>query len=529
MEQRANPEPGYAWRALELFTKYGDDEAIVAGDWRLTYRDLRAGALGMAQALHGHGVRPGSGIGVLVGNPPEAALLQFGAHLLGCRTAWITPDAPRHHLADFLRLAEVDSFGYDARAYPVIGEEMARAVPEPKVLCLGPGGAGPDLLADAARWPALADLPASAAGLPAPPCEPEIILQTSGTTDRPKLVHHGPRFYRALMELSEEYLASGEPRLRHLAVSWLCHISGQVAAMMTVFTGGTWYPLDRFDAAGMLRTIERERITSVFFLPPQLYRVLDHPLVATTDMSSLAMISVGGAAAAPSRLAQAIRAFGPVLRPVYGATEAAFVTALPELGSDPSRVDLLSSCGQPYGDARIEIRDEHGTVLPPGEAGEVWVAGALTMAGYWGEPEQTKEDVVDGWVRTGDIGYLNPEGYLFLVDRIKDSIMIGLSTLRVYSRPIEDSLVSHPNVRAAAVIGVQHDTEGEAVYAYVVPARGTQVTLDELRSRVYADLGQEWVPWQVEFMDDLPLTEVGKVDKKALRARYQARVRDAAS
>ncbi|HET8661155.1 MAG TPA: AMP-dependent synthetase, partial [Micromonosporaceae bacterium] len=143
------------------------------------------------------------------------------------------------------------------------------------------------------------------------------------------------------------------------------------------------------------------------------------------------------------------------------------------------------------------------------------------------EPELTKEYVVDGWVRTGDIGYLDPAGYLFLVDRIKDCIMVGLSTQRAYSRPIEDSLASHPQVRAAAVIGVPDDLDGEAVYAFVVPVPGAGVTADELRRQVATDLIEEWAPQQVEFVDTLPLTGVGKVDKKALRARYQARVRQA--
>ncbi|MGY0235176.1 class I adenylate-forming enzyme family protein, partial [Longispora urticae] len=145
------------------------------------------------------------------------------------------------------------------------------------------------------------------------------------------------------------------------------------------------------------------------------------------------------------------------------------------------------------------------------------------MAGYWGQPELTAETLVDGWLRTGDVGYLDPTGNLFLVDRVKDMILTGWGSTNIFARPIEDLLAAHPGVRAAAVIGVPSEKYGEVVHGYVVGNPDVPVTGEELRELVLAELGAAWTPVAVEFIDAMPLTETNKVDKKALRARHQAR------
>ncbi|HET8661215.1 MAG TPA: AMP-binding protein [Micromonosporaceae bacterium] len=517
MDVPDNPDQSYVRRALDRFEKYGDEEAIVAGEDRITYTDLRAAVLRMAGTLTTQGLAPGSALGILVGNPYEAPYLQFGAHLLGFRTCWVAWNAPVAYQADFLRLAQVDAFVYDPRMHAELGQRLARALPELPAFCLGPGGVGPDLLA--------AGVDRTVEQLPAVTTEPESLFQTGGTTGRPKLVHHGHTFFRTMMAMSDAYLAGGEPRLRHLALSGYWHVSGQVPAMMTLFTGGTFYPEEYFDAGDVLSLIEREQITSVLLTPPLFYLVLDHPKLAETDTSSLDMVSVSGSATAPARLAQGIERLGPVLRLTYGTTEFPFITALSKLGSEPGHAALMGSCGrpQPYSEVLVEIRNDAGEVLPAGETGEVWVAGGLNMRGYWGEPELTAQTVVDGWFRTGDVGYLDANGYLFLVDRVRDIIITGWGSTNVYSRPIEDVLLSHPHVHAAAVVGVPDNKWGEKVHAFVVPVPDAQVTAEELRELVMTELNAKWAPQRVEIVDELPLTNAGKVDKKALRAAYLAR------
>jgi acyl-CoA synthetase (AMP-forming)/AMP-acid ligase II len=154
--------------------------------------------------------------------------------------------------------------------------------------------------------------------------------------------------------------------------------------------------------------------------------------------------------------------------------------------------------------------------------GEIWTTGRLTFAGYWGQPELTAETIVDGWVRTRDIGHLDPDGFLYIVDRSTDMIITHRRSWNIYSRPIEDVLAAHPQVRAAAVIGVPDPVVGEVVHAYVVPVAGATVTGDELSTTVAEELNDMWRPRSVEFVDKLPLTRANKIDKKALRARYAA-------
>ncbi|MBV1856075.1 AMP-binding protein [Catellatospora tritici] len=519
-EQSFDPATNYAHRALTLFAKYGDAEALVAVDGRrYTYAELHAEVVAMAAALWRHGVRPGAAIGVLARNPAESVFLQLAAHLLGCRTAWIANNAPDRFRRGFLDLAEVDFFVYDAVILPEMGAELAALAQDRPVLCFGPGGVGPDLNADRAT-----ELPFDPADVTD---EPSSLFQTGGTTGSPKLVHHRHGFFAALHLLSEFYLASGAPQLRHLLVAGTWHVSAQTAVFMTLFSGGTAFLHDGLEYPLFYETVARERINSTLLAPPLLYVLLDDPKSADADFSSLVTLTVSGAAASPARLTQAIARFGPVIRIVYGMSESPFITAMANLDHDPDHPERLASCGVPYGDVRVQIRDEDNQVLPAGAVGEVWVSGSLLMAGYWGMPELTEQTLVDGWLRTGDVGRLDEHGYLYLLDRVKDMIVTGLSSTNVFCRPVEDALAGHPQVRAAAVIGVPHELEGEAVYAYVVPAAGATVTGDELRAHAAAELNAMWAPQQIEFIEAFPLTESGKVDKKALRERYLAGVQEA--
>jgi acyl-CoA synthetase (AMP-forming)/AMP-acid ligase II len=451
-------------------------------------------------------------VAVLVSNPPEAVALHLALHLLGVRPVWIAR-APRRHQADFLRLAEADAFIYDPRTHGEVGREFAGTVRPVPVFCLGPGGVGPDLLAH--RPTTEPPRPGEVVA------EPEAVFQTSGTTGRPKLVHHRHALFRSLLVFAEQWVALGRPVLRHLAVGGHWHVAQQMTSLMVLFMGGTMVLEDSFAPDTFVAAVERERTTSTVITPAMLAALLDSPALATGDVSSLRVVTCGGSAASPARLAQAIDRLGPVLRIVYAMSESPGITELPGLAHDPDHPERLRSCGLPYGDVRVEIRDETGAVLPPGETGMVWVSSVLVMAGYWGEPELTARTLVDGWLRTGDVGYRDADGYLYLVDRASEVIVTGLGATNVYPRPIEDALAEHPAVRAAAVIGVPDPDLGEAVHAFVV-AGADAVGADELRAHVVAALNETWAPRRVEFVDELPLTPGAKVDKVALRERAGA-------
>jgi fatty-acyl-CoA synthase len=505
----------YAVRALDRFAGYGDADAIVMAERRIGYAELSRSVTAVAGALARAGVKPGSSVAILVGMRPESMILQFAAHLLGCRTIWIFGFAPDREMVDYLERAGADFFVYDSARGTRAAQLLEHGWPG-TVLSLGPGD-GPDLLADAERHgPADADT----LGLADVTAPPESVFYTTGTTGAPKLVHHGQTFFDTLLAIGEYWTASGAPALNHLGVTGFSHVSGHIANLLTLFTGGTVVLIPVFTIDAFLDAIEQERITSTLLTPALLGTVLDHPRTATADLSSLSMLSIGGAPTAPARLRQAIERFGPAVRLVYGLTESAFVTEYRGMTVDPEHPQRLASCGYTFADAKFEIRDEDGKPCPTGTAGEVWVAGGLTMKGYWNDPDLTAEVLVDGWLRTGDIGYTDGDGFLYLVDRSRDMIITGLGAVNVYTRPVEDALAGHPMVRAAAVFGVPHADFGEAVFAVVVVEPGAEVTADELRARVTAEINEHHAPHRVEFVDEMPLVGIGKIDKKALRARF---------
>jgi acyl-CoA synthetase (AMP-forming)/AMP-acid ligase II len=292
--------------------------------------------------------------------------------------------------------------------------------------------------------------------------------------------------------------------------------------LLYLFTGGTLLVSRFFRATEFLELVEREQVNSTFITPLMLYELLDHPDIDKRDLSAMTVLSVGTAATNPVRLRQAVDRFGPVVRITYGLSESPFISAFPGVGDDPRRPNRIGSCGPAYGDVQLQIRGEDGTVLPPGATGELWVASKLNFAGYVGRPEQTAETLVDGWVRTGDLGHVDDEGYIYLTGRASDMIITTRGSHHIFPRAIEDALTTHPQVRAAAVIGVPHPELGEAAHAYVVLAEDATVTEQELVELVIGRLTWVWAPRSFDFVDDLPRTGSGKTNTRRLREKYAA-------
>jgi acyl-CoA synthetase (AMP-forming)/AMP-acid ligase II len=515
-EMTAEPDarPTYVRKALELFAGYADREAIVAGDRRLTYTELRAGVLDIAANLVEHGLRPGTTVAILVGFPIEAPMLQLALHLLGCRTAWISGSGSPGEQDAYLAKVRPDAFVYDARTHGQRGRKHAESLHVP-AFCLGPNGGGPDVLAARPTGSAPFDVDTATGA-------PESVFQTSGTTGMPKPLLHTANLYEQALTLAEQIVAAGEPRYRHLTVTPLWIVSGTTSAFLYLFTGSTLVIMRFLGAREFLGIIERERINSAYVSPLMFSDLLDHPDTTNVDCSSLHTLSVGSSAITPARLRQGIERFGPVLRITYGLSESPFISAFAGIDDDPGRPGRLRSCGTTYGDVRLQIRGEDGTVLPPGQDGELWVATKLNFAGYVGMPELTAETLVDGWLRTRDIGHLDDEGYIYLTGRASDMIITGTGSIHIFPRPIEDVLATHPDVREAAVIGVPDRDRGETAHAYVVLAEGATVAEKELGDLVARKLSRTWTPRTFEFIDALPRTGSGKTNLKELRARYAA-------
>jgi fatty-acyl-CoA synthase len=281
--------------------------------------------------------------------------------------------------------------------------------------------------------------------------------------------------------------------------------------------------LGHFDPKVLLETIEKEKITATFLVPTMIYILLEYPDLKKYDVSSLRNIIYGASAIAPERLKQAVTAFGPVLTQLFGQTEAPMcISALSReehVIADPTRErEIFASAGRPTFHAEVRIVGDEGKDVKRGEPGEIVVRCANMMHGYFKNPDVTAETIKNGWLYTGDIAKQDAEGFLYIVDRKKDMIVSG--GFNIFPREIEDVLFEHPAVKAAAVIGIPHEKWGEEVKAVVVLQEGTRATEEELVAFVKERKGSLLAPKTVEFWDHIPLTNLGKVDKKAMRAAY---------
>jgi long-chain acyl-CoA synthetase len=311
-----------------------------------------------------------------------------------------------------------------------------------------------------------------------------------------------------------------DPDTCWLIVAPLFHLAGSIAVLSTVWNAGRQIVLPAFDPAGALDLIERERVTATLVVPTMLAALSDEQLARPRDVSTLRLISHGGAPIATQTLLRAHEAFpGAQLMHIYGATETApIATVLPheERVLDGPQV---RSCGQPAVGVEVAVTGPDGLPVATGTVGEVVVRGPNVMAGYWNKPQQTAEALAGGWYHTGDLGYLDEEAYLYLVDRAKDMIVTGGEN--VYSTEVEDVLFRHDAVLEAAVFGIPDARWGEAVHAVVVPR--SEVAEDELLRHCRAAIAAYKVPRRIEVRTEpLPKSGAGKVLKRELRAPYWA-------
>jgi fatty-acyl-CoA synthase len=503
----------YLDEILTRLAEGGDKEAVVLGESRVTYAQAYEQVLRLANALAERGLRKGEGVAVFVGNRPESVLLQIAVHLLGCRLIFVPPEPGQRELGAFIAQSGASVFVFD----PGFGRraaELASGVAARDVLSLGRSEVGTDLLALTAHAPAV--LPDVQIGRE----DIVTVLYTGGTTGRSKLVTHRHLYYDVLIAAAGRRRGDSPGPQRFLVCTLVTHSSGHVAAVTGLLAGGTMVLADGFDAGEVLATLARERITGMALTPPMLYEILDHPALPERGFPALTRIYYGSAPTAPTRLQQAIERFGPVMRQSYGLTEAPVITILEPAEHDPARPETLRTCGRPLPGMEVQVRDEESNAVPAGQIGEVHVRGFMVMTEYWGDPERTREEIRDGWLRTGDLGYTDSDGYLYLVDRSKDVIVTGRTSDNVYSRLLDDFLATVPGVRHAAAVGVPDERYGEAVHVFVSAEPGAVVDPAHLSQRVLEELGELYEPQGITFVDTLPWTTMGKIDKKALRARF---------
>jgi acyl-CoA synthetase (AMP-forming)/AMP-acid ligase II len=301
----------------------------------------------------------------------------------------------------------------------------------------------------------------------------------------------------------------------------LTHAAG-VLCFPIMALGGEVVIMPKPDLGDFLSLIERHRITHTFLPPTLIYMLLEHPGLTSSDLSSLRCLWYGAAPMSAARLEQALTRIGPVMAQLFGQTEAPMMisTLAPQehFHADGSIArERLSSAGRPTPLTQVAIMNDEGTLLPAGQRGEIVVRGPLVMAGYYKNPEASSDAGRYGWHHTGDIGYLDDDNYLFIVDRAKDLIISG--GFNVYSAEVEQVLLAHPAVQDCAVVGLPDDKWGERVTAVVQLQRGHTVSADDVRSYVKSRLGSVKAPKQVEIWPDLPRSKIGKVLKTAVKSQ----------
>jgi len=494
--------------AERAFEARGDYEALrFEGRWHRS-GELFERSRRLAGGLVGLGLEPGARVAVTMANSPEVGIVYQALWRAGLI---VTP-------ANFLLAVEdLRHVLADAEAAAVItSPEFAEKV---RAAAAGLGSVGHLICTgEVDGFQALADLEEADPGPIVPRADDQLaaLLYTGGTTGRAKgvmLTHAALDFAGAAAQRAAHVPGVN----RALATLPLSHAYG-----LLVTIAGMHSPerpvvvlLRWFDPVGFLEAIAEHRLQSSAVVPSMLSLLLSQPL-ERYDLSSLRFLSCGAAPLAPELAEQFVRRVPSVsIRQGYGLTETAALVA-----TNPVGRERPGSVGLPVPGTEVRIVGEDGSVLPAGEVGEVCVRSAAVMRGYWRSPEATAEALRDGWLHTGDLGYLDQQGYLFIVDRKKDLIIRG--GFNVYPRDVEDALLEHPAIEAAGVVGRPDEVHGEEVVAFVSLRPEACVSGQELVTWARERIGGYRYPRELHVIDSLPLTSVGKLDRKALRARLAA-------
>ncbi|MEN1889424.1 o-succinylbenzoate--CoA ligase [Streptomyces mirabilis] len=476
--------------------------ALIHGDTTVSYAELYARTTRLAHALRALGLRRGDRIAYLGPNHPSYLETLFAAGTLG---AVFVPLNPRlagpeiaHQLGDSGAKVLVYAPSLAGLVAGLPGNVHVRTFVEV-------GSRYEELIGQAAEEPI--DQPVAAEDM----C---IIMYTSGTTGRPKgaMLTHGNLTWNAVNVLVDHDLTADE---RALVSAPLFHTAGlNMLTLPVLLKGGTCVLVESFDPAATLDLIERHRITFMFGVPTMFDQVARHPRWADADLSSLRILTCGGSPV-PTPLIAAYQERGLTFLQGYGMTEASPGTLF--LDAEHA-VGKAGSAGVPHFFSDVRVVRPDFTPVDIGETGEVVVRGPHVMPGYWGLPDETAAVFADGWFRSGDAARVDEDGYVFIVDRIKDMIISGGEN--IYPAEIEDLLLGHPGIVECAVIGVADDKWGEVPRAVVVPREGVQLDPDEVLASLAGHLAKYKIPKSVVVVDELPRTASGKLLKARVRTRY---------
>ncbi len=496
--------------------RYPRKPALIMNGAGLTYLQLDRRSNQLAHALAAGGIGTGDRVALLAYNRLDYAVVtqavaKCGALLVPMNFRFGAEEI-RHVLTD----AEPKALFLEPGFEPAVREAIARGAPAPWLIRLDPEGPGPDPAAESADGLARGHA-GSPLGREVDPQSPCVIMYTSGTTGFPKgvLVSHATYF--------KMYLATAiETRMRHddvyLMAVPLFHAAGlNMALHQSLFMGSTGIiHRGSFDPEAILALIERHRITLAILVPTTLAMLAFHPRIGQFDLSSLDKIFYGSMPITPPTLAKAREMFPQArFHQLYGSTEAGMVSVL----RSEDHAQWSQTTGRQALLTESRIVDDRGRPVPVGGIGEVIVnQRTMGMIGYWRNEEATRETIRDGWIYTGDLARVEPEGFFTLVDRRKDVIISGGEN--IYPKEVENAVATHPAVREVAVFGVPHPLYGETVCAAIALWPGKTATAAQIEEHCRERLASYKRPRRLEFLDALPRNASDKVQKRILRGMF---------
>ncbi len=498
--------------ATRWAARYPDEPYVKYGDLELTKKEFNVRINRLAHAFLEHGIKKGDRVSVLMANTNVFMEILFALSKIGGIMVPLNFRLAAPELEFILKDSEPVMMFYSPEFLALANELRGKVPTIKKFICEMEGGEKNDELFD--TWVAGKSEEEPALKYEVTLDDPHFIMYTSGTTGKPKgaVVLQLNTQWNAINAINMYSLGTGDVSL---CSAPLFHIGALHASATPGLYAGQKLVIQRFfNPNEALKLIEKEKVNLMFGIPVMFLFMTMDPDFEKTDFSSVNFFIAGGSPC-PKSLIEAFLAKGVTFNQGYGMTETA--TAITALRSEDA-LRKVGSCGKPVFHTDIRIVDIQGKDLPQGEMGEVLIKGPNVIREYWRRPKETAETIEDGWLHSGDMGYIDEEGYLFLVDRKKDMYISGGEN--VYPAEVEDVLMSFEKIADAGVIGVPDQKWGESGMAIVVKKPDADVTEQEVIEYCKGKLAKYKIPKKVTFVDALPRTATGKILKKELRAQF---------
>jgi long-chain acyl-CoA synthetase len=499
---------------------HSDDEAFICGPQRVTFSQFNKRVNSLIHALSSLKVEKGDVIGILSWNCLEYVDVYGTAMKGGFIASPFNPRLNTDELEYLINYSEANVLFVGPDLVPTVSSLRSRLSGVKHYITFG--DPDPGMLS---HNELIAGHPSDEPDRAVSKDDPLLIFYTSGTTGVPRgaLYTH----YRKLDNTRIKALEMGtKPGDRHIMVLPFFHIGGDSHVWPFFLVGGcnVIMPQKTFDPVSVLQAIQEEKATDIQIVPTQLSAMLSRPDLKDYDLRSLNRIYYAASPMPVELLRKGLELFGPIFSQGYGQTESGpQITSLPRkahqvLDRPSEEQKVLSSCGQPSLGVHVRIVDENQDDLGPGMVGEIIAQSDSIMVEYWHRAKETEEAITDGWLHTGDLGYYDERGFIYIVDRKKDMIVTGGEN--VYSREVEDVLYEHPAIAEAAVVGIPDPVWVERVHAVVSLKADSAATGDEIIAFCKQHLSSYKAPKSVDFLDSLPKNPQGKILKKEIRAKY---------